>query len=56
MASKNSGEKGELPVCSECQKPVKPEDARPDEDGKAIHPECLVLRLRLKREHPHRQG
>ena len=46
-------EKGNPPVCSECQKPVEPEDARTDEDGKVIHAECFVLRLRLKREHPH---
>jgi hypothetical protein len=52
MASKNSGEKGELPVCSECQKSVEPEDARTDEDGKVIHAECFVLRLRLKRNNP----
>jgi hypothetical protein len=35
--------------CSECQQPLGPEIARTDEDGNAIHAECYVLRLKMKR-------
>jgi hypothetical protein len=44
-----SDEKVKLPMCSECQQPVELGTARTDEDGKAIHPECYLLRLRMKR-------
>jgi hypothetical protein len=52
MTWENSGERGTPPVCSECQMPVQPENARTDEDGEVIHAECFVLRLRLRRDYP----
>jgi hypothetical protein len=39
----------ELPMCSYCANPVEIENATTDEDGKAIHAECYLLRLRAQR-------
>jgi hypothetical protein len=39
-------------TCSECQKPLDIENARIDENGNPIHPECYLLRLRLSRDIP----
>jgi hypothetical protein len=39
----------ELPMCSYCADPVKIENAKTDEDGKAIHAECYLLRLKAQR-------
>jgi len=44
-----SDEKTQPPMCSQCQEPVELGTARTDEDGKAIHPECYLHRLRMKR-------
>jgi hypothetical protein len=44
-----SDEKTQPLVCSHCQQTVELGTARTDEDGKAIHPECYLLRLRMKR-------
>jgi hypothetical protein len=38
----------QLPICPQCERPVELENARTDEDGKAIHPECYFLRLRAR--------
>jgi len=38
-----------LPVCSECEEAVELETAVTDEDGRAIHSDCYLLRLRLNR-------
>jgi hypothetical protein len=34
--------------CSLCQMPVQLEDSKTDENGKAVHEECYLLRLRLE--------
>ena len=39
----------QLPRCSLCDKPVILEASKTDEGGKAVHEECYVLNLRLKR-------
>jgi hypothetical protein len=39
----------QLPMCSYCADPVEIENARTDEDGKAIHAECYLLRLKAQR-------
>ncbi len=38
----------ELPTCSVCNEPVELETTRSNENGKAIHEECYVLKFRLK--------
>jgi hypothetical protein len=38
----------QLPICPHCERPVELENARTDEDGKAIHPECYLLTLRAR--------
>ncbi|MFY9842870.1 MAG: hypothetical protein WA718_01435 [Terriglobales bacterium] len=38
-----------LPECAECEEAVVLETAVTDEDGRAIHADCYLLRLRLKR-------
>jgi hypothetical protein len=35
-----------LPLCSICDKPVQLENSKTDEDGKAIHEECYILKLK----------
>ena len=42
-------EEPELARCSLCDKPVPLEASKTDERGKAVHEECYVLNLRLKR-------
>ena len=37
------------PLCSICNRRVPLEDAKTDEHGLAIHEQCYVLKLRLKR-------
>jgi hypothetical protein len=39
----------ELPACSICNEPVELETTKTDEYGKAIHEECYVVKVRLKR-------
>jgi len=38
-----------LPLCSICDKPVQLETSNTDEDGKAIHEECYILKLKQNR-------
>jgi hypothetical protein len=38
--------KPQLPICSICNKPVEPDIAVTDQDGKPVHEECYVLKLR----------
>jgi hypothetical protein len=38
-----------LPLCSICDKPVQLENSNTDEDGKAIHEECYILKLTRNR-------
>lgn len=38
-----------LPRCLLCGKPVPLDTSKTDENGKAIHEECYVLRMRLRR-------
>jgi hypothetical protein len=38
-----------LPRCLLCGKPVSLDTSKTDENGKAIHEECYVLRMRLRR-------
>jgi hypothetical protein len=45
--------KSGLPMCSVCNEPVELRIAKTDEDGKAIHEECYVLRIQLKGPLPH---
>jgi hypothetical protein len=45
-----SNPKSPLTLCVYCQKPVELENAETDENGKAIHPECYLLRLRANRD------
>jgi len=40
--------KPQLPLCSICNKPVDPETAVADQDGKPVHEECYVLKMRLE--------
>jgi len=40
--------KPQLPLCGICNKPVDLEIAVTDQDGKPVHEECYVLKLRLK--------
>jgi hypothetical protein len=40
--------KSGLPRCSVCNEPVELRIAKTDEDGKAIHEECYVLRMQMK--------
>ncbi|MGA7924538.1 MAG: hypothetical protein WCA20_00925 [Candidatus Sulfotelmatobacter sp.] len=37
-----------LPRCSLCDKPVLLETSKTDENAKAVHEECYVLKMRLK--------
>jgi hypothetical protein len=37
------------PLCSICKKPIDLTVAKTDEDGKAIHEECYLLKFGLKR-------
>jgi len=46
------GDEKRTPLCSECQMPVELGTARIDEQGKPIHPECYLVRLRLNRGNP----
>jgi len=39
----------QLARCSLCDKPVILEASKTDDGGKAVHEECYVLNLRLKR-------
>jgi hypothetical protein len=41
-----------LTKCSICNKPVTLETALIDQDGKAVHEDCYVRRLRLKQITP----
>jgi hypothetical protein len=45
--------KSQLPMCSYCANPVEIENATTDEDGKAIHAECYLLRLKEQRSTLH---
>jgi hypothetical protein len=36
------------PICSICNKPVEPGTAVDYQDGKPVHEECYVLKLRLE--------
>jgi len=36
------------PICNICDKPVDPEIAVADQDGKRVHEECYVLNMRLR--------
>lgn len=45
--------KSGLPRCSLCNKPVELRIAKTDEGGKAIHEECYLLRMQMKRPLPH---
>ena len=36
------------PLCNICNKPLELDVAVTDRDGKAVHEECYVLRLRLQ--------
>jgi hypothetical protein len=38
-----------LPACALCNEPVQLETSKTDEDGKAIHEECYVRKLRSER-------
>jgi hypothetical protein len=38
-----------LPACPICNKEVLLETAKTDEDGRALHEECYLLKLNLKR-------
>jgi hypothetical protein len=38
-----------LPRCSLCHKPVPLDTSKTDEYGKAVHEECYLLKMRLKR-------
>jgi hypothetical protein len=40
--------KVELPVCPVCGRPVPLEAARVDENGRAMHEDCYLLKLQLK--------
>ncbi len=40
------------PMCSFCSRPVKIESAKTDENGKAVHEDCYVLRVTGKRHLP----
>ncbi len=37
--------KPQFPVCSLCNEPVEVETAKTDENGRAIHEECYVLKM-----------
>jgi hypothetical protein len=39
----------ELTPCILCNEPVPLDSSKTDEDGKAVHEECYLLRMRLKR-------
>jgi hypothetical protein len=42
-----------LPKCSICNEPVELETGKTDEDGKAVHEDCYVLRMmRVKERTP----
>ena len=43
------GAEPQLARCSLCDKPVTLEASKTDEGGQAVHEECYVLNLRLKR-------
>jgi hypothetical protein len=36
------------PLCSICNKPLDPKTAVTDQDGKPVHEDCYVLKLRLE--------
>ena len=44
--------KPRLPNCSICNEPVEVETAKTDENGKAVHEDCYVRILRLKKITP----
>ena len=37
-----------IPVCGICDKPVPIETAKTDEDGRAMHEECYLLKIHLE--------
>jgi hypothetical protein len=41
-----------LPNCSICNEPVELETAATDENGKAVHEDCYVIKMRLKEIRP----
>jgi hypothetical protein len=41
-----------LPTCNICNRPVDLKVAKTDEDGKGVHEECYVRRMRLKKISP----
>ena len=41
-----------FPKCSICNEPVELEAAKTDEDGRAVHEECYMRRMRLKQVTP----
>ena len=38
-----------LPACAICNKPVQLETSKTDENGRAVHGECYVLKVKLIR-------
>jgi hypothetical protein len=38
--------KARFPTCSICNKPVQPDIAVTDQDGKPVHEDCYVLKVR----------
>jgi hypothetical protein len=38
-----------LPACAVCNRPVQLETSKTDENGKAVHGECYVLKVKLIR-------
>ena len=45
----------ELPICSVCNKPVKLESAKTDEDGQAVHEDCYWCESASQRWSSHSQ-
>ena len=37
-----------LPKCSICNEPVESKTSKTDENGKAVHEDCYIRRMRLK--------
>jgi len=42
----------QVPTCYLCSKPVQLETAKTDEDGRAVHEECYLRKIRPKTELP----
>jgi hypothetical protein len=48
--------KPQFPVCSLCNEPVEVETAKTDENGRAIHEECYVLKMLGQAKAPRTRG